>query len=271
MNLHINDTIRPTVRWSDDPKEYQRQYRLLHLERLKAYWEKYRIRNKSAIAAASKEYHRRQYALHRNDILARSYEWRRKNRARSNAWHSAYRKTRRSKINKMEQRYRSKHPEQFKAYQKAQRLKHREAIKVRMREWRMKNRSKIAAKQRERRRTDLRFAIECRLGGQLRNAVAKRHFKKSDSTLNLLGCSVPEFIHHIESLFLPGMSWENRSEWDLDHIRPVSSFSDMSDPVQQRQCFHYTNLQPLWKTLNREKSHKWVPSPNASDPVDPVH
>jgi hypothetical protein len=47
------------------------------------------------------------------------------------------------------------------------------------------------------------------------------------------------------------MSWDNWSlkGWHIDHIRPISSF-DLSDPAQQKECFHYSNLQPLWAIDN---------------------
>jgi len=53
---------------------------------------------------------------------------------------------------------------------------------------------------------------------------------------------------------MPGQSFENYgTAWHVDHIRPCASF-DLSDPEQQRQCFHFTNLQPLWDEINLEKS-----------------
>jgi hypothetical protein len=80
---------------------------------------------------------------------------------------------------------------------------------------------------------------------------------KSDHTLSLLGCSIEEFRKHIESQFQEGMTWENqgRNGWELDHIIPCSYF-DLSDPEQQRICFNYRNLQPLWKLENRRKQAK---------------
>jgi hypothetical protein len=52
------------------------------------------------------------------------------------------------------------------------------------------------------------------------------------------------------------MTWLNHGQiWEIDHIKPCSSF-DLTDLEQQKQCFHYTNLQPLFKTENRQKSNK---------------
>jgi hypothetical protein len=52
------------------------------------------------------------------------------------------------------------------------------------------------------------------------------------------------------------MSWNNHgSYWEIDHIKPCSSF-DLTDIEQQKQCFHYTNLQPLTIYENRSKYNK---------------
>lgn len=46
---------------------------------------------------------------------------------------------------------------------------------------------------------------------------------------------------------------------EIDHIRPCKSFDDLYDPEQSKECFHFTNLQPLWAPENRSKSSKWAP------------
>ena len=56
--------------------------------------------------------------------------------------------------------------------------------------------------------------------------------------------------------FKKGMSWDNYGEWEIDHIRPCSSYN-LKDPDQQLECFNYSNLQPLWKKENRKKSNKY--------------
>tara|TARA_R100001163_G_scaffold42664_1_gene32235 strand:+ start:79 stop:777 length:699 start_codon:yes stop_codon:yes gene_type:complete len=77
---------------------------------------------------------------------------------------------------------------------------------------------------------------------------------KSDRTMDLVGCTPNELKDHIESQFKDGMTFDNygRGGWVIDHIKPIVSF-DLSDPEQQRECFHYTNLQPLWEKENLTK------------------
>lgn len=71
-----------------------------------------------------------------------------------------------------------------------------------------------------------------------------------------LGCTIEELKAHLESLFKPGMTWDNWGHtgdvWHLDHIIPLASF-DLTDPEQVKLACHYTNLQPLWATENLQK------------------
>lgn len=88
--------------------------------------------------------------------------------------------------------------------------------------------------------------LRCRLRSVLTRGT------KSASTLNLLGCTPEQLTDHLASQFTEGMTWDNYGEWHVDHIRPCASF-DLLDPEQQRQCFHFTNLQPLWAVDNLRK------------------
>ena len=67
-----------------------------------------------------------------------------------------------------------------------------------------------------------------------------------------LGCSIDEFKQHIECLFRQGMSWNNYGQWQLDHVRSLSTF-DLSDRQQYAAAAHYSNYQPLWKADNIRK------------------
>ena len=108
----------------------------------------------------------------------------------------------------------------------------------------------------EARESDPARRAESRIRCLLRNVITANGGRKAAKTEELLGCTIAEARAHLEAQFLPGMSWDNHGEWHIDHIRPCASF-DFSDPQQQKQCSHYTNLQPLWAKDNLSKSDKW--------------
>lgn len=87
--------------------------------------------------------------------------------------------------------------------------------------------------------------------------------RKSASTEKLIACTFEDCRKYIEAQWEPWMSWDNFGEgegtWQMDHIVPVASF-DLTDPEQQRLCFHYSNLRPLCSKQNREKWHRHNPS-----------
>ena len=96
-----------------------------------------------------------------------------------------------------------------------------------------------------------------RLKSCLRSRLTQAVSKKYGSTMELVGCSIDNLIQHLESQFMEGMTWDNYGEWHVDHIRPCASF-DLSCVKQQRECFHYTNLQPLWRKDNQDKGDKFI-------------
>ena len=83
-----------------------------------------------------------------------------------------------------------------------------------------------------------------------------RGLEKSAPTLKLLDVPNIEYLwQHLIKQFQPGMTKENYGLWHVDHIIPCSSF-DLSKLEEQRKCFHYTNLQPLWAVENIKKGAK---------------
>lgn len=98
------------------------------------------------------------------------------------------------------------------------------------------------------------FVLLKRLRGRV--YLALKRGVKSDYTVKLLGCSLDFFKQHIESKFTDGMSWDNMGAWHLDHIKPCILF-DLSKDEEQRICFHYSNIQPLWGLDNLKKGIKY--------------
>lgn len=124
--------------------------------------------------------------------------------------------------------------------------------------YRIINKDKIAAYKKAWEKLD-RTKVESIIKRNLRRRIVHviRGAIKSDSTMNLIGCTIEQFISHIESQFSKGMSWENygRYGWHIDHIVECHRF-DLSDPEQQKKCFHYSNQRPLWWTDNLTRPRK---------------
>jgi len=98
---------------------------------------------------------------------------------------------------------------------------------------------------------------ELRITENLRSRTrhALKGKSKSAATLELIGCSSKELRCYIESLFTKGMSWDNYGKWHIDHILPCNSF-DLTLESEQRKCFNYKNLQPLWAKDNLRKGDR---------------
>ena len=101
--------------------------------------------------------------------------------------------------------------------------------------------------------TDPLFALQQRVRGRLHGALTRRRIAKNSRTSEVLGCTWEELATHLEGRFKPGMTWENRSLWHVDHIIPLASAE--TEDALLRLC-HYTNLQPLWAEDNLKKSDK---------------
>jgi hypothetical protein len=120
----------------------------------------------------------------------------------------------------------------------------------------LESKQKINKRVNQKYHNDPQFRILCTLRNRVNKALDHKT-KKAYKTNELLGCDIDELEIHLEKQFKEGMTWENygRSTWHIDHIIPCASF-DLTDPEQQKKCFHYTNLQPLWAKENMSKGAK---------------
>ena len=104
-------------------------------------------------------------------------------------------------------------------------------------------------------KTDLEYRLKSVLRCRLYKCIKSIKDNKQKKTLEYLGCSIEELKNHIEKSFTKNMSWNNYGEWHIDHIIPCSSFNLINE-IEIGECFHYTNLQPLWAIDNLKKSNK---------------
>ena len=84
----------------------------------------------------------------------------------------------------------------------------------------------------------------------IRGAMLRGGYTKRSKTQDILGCTYNDFKIHLEKLFLPNMTWDNKAEWHIDHIIPIS-FAETEDEVIMLN--HYSNLSPLWSIDNLSK------------------
>jgi len=177
-------------------------------------------------------------------------EQERKNRIRerSRRWYLAHKELADQRVKDCQKKY----PDRVKARGEKWRVANKHVVRAAYLRNRQDRIDKALKRSNQRRKVDLDY----RLRGNLRHRVwlALRKHVKSDHTLKLIGCSVDQLKRHLEAQFVDGMSWENYGfkGWHVDHIKPCASF-DLRDSFQQAECFHYSNLQPLWAEDNFSK------------------
>ncbi len=95
---------------------------------------------------------------------------------------------------------------------------------------------------------------EARLEARIRTRVCgifkKTGIEKDARTFELVGCTSMFLRDWIAGQFLPGMSFENRERWHVDHKIPLA----LAEGEEELKLLcHYSNLQPLWAAENIRK------------------
>jgi len=198
----------------------------------------------------------------RGELLKRSrIKWQ-ENKVRYNKQRKMFRKNHKELIKKQKHSYYIKHKIKIKNKHQKYYHKNKDKILLQCKIYFQKNKSKINEQIKLKLKTDVNFRIAFYLRNRLREAIKEN--TKSNHTIELLGCKVEFLRSYLEKKFKKGMTWRNHGngwngkglqEWNIDHIKPCAKF-DLSKPSEQRKCFHYTNLQPLWADENRKKGSK---------------
>jgi len=153
------------------------------------------------------------------------------------------------KINEKHKIYWESHKKELLEQQKIYRDTHKEEAK----QYRQTHKPEARKYQKNRYKTDINFKLihylRARLYKVLKNNI------KSKSVSKLLGCSIEQLKQHLEKQFTKGMTWKNYGKWHVDHIKPCCQF-DLTKPSEQKNCFNYKNLQPLWAGENLSKKRK---------------
>lgn len=119
-------------------------------------------------------------------------------------------------------------------------------------QWKKDNPKRFAAH----RRKYLRNSPSARIAGNCRDRIRRMIGVQGNGrgrSNRLIGCDADTLCLILEAQFFPGMTWSNYGTvWHVDHIIPLAAYN-LTDPEQQREAFHYSNLQPLWAHENMAK------------------
>lgn len=177
-----------------------------------------------------------------------------------------YRKNNPEKVLEITRNWTAKNPEWVYNRHKKWRDENRELTNKIKRDWLNKNpekrkqyrenyKSRKHEQRKERRNSDPVFNLINRVRCRIWKYLTILNISKTNKTFEIVGCS-PQFLkEHLEKQFVDGMTWENRSEWHIDHKIPLSSAK--TEEELYKLC-HYTNLQPLWAEENLKKSNKII-------------
>jgi len=210
-------------------KEYSITYNEVNKIKKQEYSKKYAKENKNKIQIY--------YKQNRDSILEKQKKYNKENREERKKYENKYFSNidNRIKQNENSNKWREKNIDH-----------HRYTRKEYMRKYRQENLN-----------YKIKDNIVTRINRLLKNSNI--YTGREESIETYLGCSLDEYKIYLESLFTNEMTWENYGKnkyWEIDHIRPVSSF-DLSITENQYIAFHYTNTQPLTISANRKKKDKW--------------
>jgi len=198
----------------------------------KIYMKKYRTEHKKEIEKQSKEY----YVKNREKRKQYQNKYDKNHKIQTKKYHKRRYLDNKEKLLKQAKIYRTTHKNIRKKYC----ILHKEKLKEYKKEY-----------EKNRRNKDIDYKILCNLRTRL--SIVLKGKPKLETTMKLVGCSIDFLKQHLEKKFTECMTWDNYGYWHIDHIKPCASFN-MSNSEDQKLCFHYTNLQPLWAKENLRKS-----------------
>ena len=187
---------------------------------------------KKCISVLSKEY----YLDNKNNILKKCKTYKNNNKEKCKISRKTYYNNNKEKCKEVDRLYYKEN---------------KENKRITRNEYRKNNREKVRLQEKALKDKNPTYRLGCSVRTLIGNSISKKGYRKNSKTANILGVSIPEFKIYLESQFKQGMSWENRGDWHIDHIIPIS-FAENEEEVIMLN--HYTNLRPLWKVENLSKN-----------------
>jgi len=161
--------------------------------------------------------------------------------------------------------WKSKNAGKMAQYKKKWMLNNPEKQKMYLENWRQKNkslsyqkRSVNLEKERERgrrRRLNVFYRLHISISrGMCKSIKSNKGGRKWEDAV---GYNIEKLKKHLQKQFLPGMTWDNYGEWQIDHIIPISAFNFTTiEHLDFKRCWALKNLQPMWAIDNARKGPK---------------
>ena len=192
----------------------------------------YQTNNRLDINKKQKEYAKR----NPEKVKGATKTWCKKNKDKIKIDNANYRKNNQEKISQLKKNWNENNKDKIKKQRKEYYNNNKASVLEKNREWNKENSHIVAWR------------------SALRSHLRRFGKKKEGKTIDLLGYSAIDLKKYIEALFISGMTWDNHGEWEIDHIKPVTSFDKETHPSIVNAL---SNLQPLWKSENRKKYNKY--------------
>jgi len=210
---------------------------------------------KSECRTCQSNYRKQYYQKNKNKEKERGLKDYYDNKSERSLSHQKWKDENQDKIRERSKKYYYGHQEELKKKSLDWATRNKDRKAETLKEWKRNHRSEIRNYEKQKWDNDPNFKMARVLRNRMRHAVKSQGCAKKGHLRDMIGCSISFFKQHIESQFQDGMTWENygRRGWHIDHIRPCSSFN-LTSEKDQKECFHYSNTQPLWEKDNLSKS-----------------
>ncbi|MFH2074383.1 MAG: hypothetical protein ABIJ57_03420 [Pseudomonadota bacterium] len=161
------------------------------------------------------------------------------------------------RVRERERERRKENPQKAHGKDRRDRLSNLEKIHERGLLWRKANperlrvnNRKAKTKKRSTPKGKLNHNVSASMLKALKCMKAGRHWE------SLAGYTVDQLKKHLETNFLPGMTWGNYGKgWHIDHKIPITAFNfEIPEDIDFKRCWAMKNLQPLWMPDNIRKS-----------------
>jgi len=168
-------------------------------------------------------------------------------------------------------KYHIEHKDENKLRSKKWHLAHKEEQNLKSKQYNSKNKEEIKQHRlnpinknrcnklrRERRKKDPIYRMICNMRSRNRYALKSQGVKKTLHTIESLGCTKEFFKDYIQSHLKPGMTLENNGKRKWVQHHPIECWKcNLKNIEEQKKCFHYTNIIPMW-----EDEHKALHAKN---------